>query len=204
MNRRLFVQVVAAVVVLVFAIGIWATGGSVSLGWLRFFSIAVLAALAVLSLWDNALWKLPAVQRMKSVPPDLRGTWRGTLTSQWEDREDEKVSPPKPAYLVIRQSASSVSAILLTDESRSVSSLAVVSGSDGSVSLDYIYLNRPESRFEHRSRIHHGCALLDVTGRPAKRLRGRYWTDRDSKGELDFRERTNKSADDFDDAVALF
>jgi len=198
------VQVVAAVVVGVFTLGIWLTGGDAHLGWLRFFSIAVLVALGVLAIWEHAVWKIRPAQRLKAVPRDVSGTWKGTLSSQWIDPETGKTPPPKTAYLVVRQSASTASIILLTDESRSVSSLATVGGPDGSTSLDYIYLNRPDSRFEHRSRIHYGCALLDITGSPAKRLKGRYWTDRDSKGELDFRERARKRVDDYDEAADLF
>jgi hypothetical protein len=59
-------------------------------------------------------------------------------------------------------------------------------------------------RVEHRSRMHHGSAVLDVSGRPAARLKGRYWTDRDSKGELEFVERNKKLADDFAEAMSYF
>ena len=79
-----------------------------------------------------------------------------------------------------------------------------MSGGDGSASLDYMYLNRPDSRFEHRSRMHHGSTSLDITGLPAKRLHGRYWTDRDSKGELDFVERKKHAAEDYQEAAGLF
>lgn len=75
---------------------------------------------------------------------------------------------------------------------------------DGVSSLDYMYLNRPDSSVEHRSRMHHGSASLDITGSPATRLRGRYWTDRDSKGELDMTERVGTLAGDFTNAEALF
>jgi hypothetical protein len=60
-------------------------------------------------------------------------------------------------------------------------------------------LNRPDSRVEHRSRMHHGSASLDVTGCPATRLRGRYSTDRDTKGE-----HAGQTCDEFDEAQALF
>jgi hypothetical protein len=93
---------------------------------------------------------------------------------------------------------------LLTDESRSTSALANVSEVDGSVLLAYLYLNKPDMRVEHRSRIHHGSAVFDVSGCPARRLKGRYWTDRDSKGELEFVERSNKLADDFAEAAGYF
>ena len=204
MKQRTFVQVVAAVVVAVFAVGIWSSGGKVDLGWLRFFSAAVFVATALLLLWDRVFWKLSLVQRTRGAPRDLSGTWKCTLTSFWEDTSVGKPPAPKPAYLVVRQTASTVSVILLTDESRSVSSLGTVSGGDGLASLDYIYLNRPDSKVEHRSRMHHGSTSLDITGVPVTRLKGRYWTDRDSRGELEFVERSNHTVEDYDEATRLF
>lgn len=204
MKHRVFAQFVAGVVVLVFAVGIWSTGGQVDLGWLRFYSAAVLVATALLFLWEKVLWKLPLTQRMRYSPRDVSGTWKGTLTSLWEDPLTDETPAPKPAYLVIRQTASAVKVILLTDESRSVSSLGAVSGGDGIASLDYMYRNRPESKFEHRSRMHHGSTSLDITGLPPTRLKGRYWTDRDSKGELDFNEHHKHAAEDFEEAASLF
>ena len=106
---------------------------------------------------------------------------------------------------MVQQTASLVSVRLLTDESKSASALAKVSEVDGSFLLTYLYLNKPEMRVERRSRIHHGSTVFDVSGNPARRLKGRYWTDRDSKGELDFAERNKKKlADDFAEAVELF
>ena len=113
--------------------------------------------------------------------------------------------PSKDAYLVVRQTAATVTVTMFTDESTSRSSLGKVSSLDGQAQLDYLYLNRPDPRFEYRSRIHHGSASLAVTGRHASRLRGRYWTDRNSRGELDFDQRRRKSfAEDYESASALF
>jgi hypothetical protein len=111
---------------------------------------------------------------------------------------------PKTVYLVIQQTATLVSVKLLTDESRSASSLANVSAVDGASVLSYLYLNRPDMRFEHRSRMHHGSTVLDISGCPARRLKGRYWTDRDSKGELEFVDRSKIFADDFAEAASYF
>ncbi len=181
MRSRVLVQAVATIVVLVFAAGIWLTGGRVDIGWLRFFWAAVLLATGLLWLWERFLWKIPLIQRIGAVPRDVIGTWRGLLESFSEDPTTGKRVPAKPAYLVVRQTASTVSVILLTDESKSVSSLGVVSQGEGVASLDYIYLNRPGSKVEGRSRMHHGSASLDVTGLPATRLRGRLW---ESKGPI--------------------
>jgi len=204
MNRRLLVQVVTAVVVLVFAVGIWSTGDTVHPGWLRFFSAAVLVATIVLGIWDRWLWGLPLIQRLSRVPRDVRGTWRGTLTSFWEDPVTRARPGPTTVFLVIRQSASQVTVVLLTEESSSRSSLASLSDEGTGASLTYMYLNRPDSRVEHRSRMHNGSAFLEISGRPATRIRGRYWTDRDSRGELDFDQRAPQIAEDFREASMLF
>lgn len=195
---------VTIVVVGVFAAGIWSTDGQLQAGWLRFYSLAVLAAILVLALWDHLLWRWALAQKVAAVPRDLRGTWRGTLTSFWIDPDTQISPPPKTVYLVVRQSSSALSVVLLTDESWSKSSLASVTSDGTTVSLDYMYLNFPDSRFEERSRIHHGSASFSVAGRPAERLRGRYWTNRDSRGELLFDARARGLADDFRAAEDLF
>lgn len=205
MTRPILVRLVATVVIGVFAIGIWVSGDDLRLEWLRFFSTAVLGATAVLWLWDTILWRTPLAQRLPRVPRNLNGTWKGSLDSIGTDAlSGSASSAPKEAYLAIRQTASTVSAILMTDESRSVSSVGLVSGGGGLASLDYMYLNRPDVKVEHRSRMHHGSASLDITGLPATRLRGRYWTDRDTRGQLDFNERRKEVAEDYEHARSLF
>jgi hypothetical protein len=199
---RLHIQIVAALTVAVFAVGIWASGDTLRFQWLRFYSAAVLCAVVALAVWDQWLWRLPIVQRIGGVPRDLHGTWRGSLEAYWVGPDG--VRPAKRAYLVVRQTASKVSVILLTDESRSASSLATVSSDVAMPTLDYMYLNRPDTHLEAQSRMHYGSASLDVSGRPAARLRGRYWTNRDSRGQCDFLERIQRLADDYDEAERLF
>jgi len=198
------IRLVATVVVIVFALGIWATGGKPDLGWLRFYSAAVLIATALLWLWETLLWKIRPAQHFRAVPRDVSGTWKGTLESLWKASETGTSPARMAAYLVVRQTASTVSVVLLTNESRSASSLGSVSTGLDTPTLDYMYLNRPDPRFENQSRMHHGSTQLDITGQPATRLRGRYWTDRNSRGELDFVERTKHKADDFEQAASLF
>jgi predicted pore-forming effector associated with SMODS systems len=203
-KRTVTVRVVAAVVVVVFVVDAWVADGELHLGWLKYFSAAVLIATVILALWDVWLWRFPLLQRIPKVPRCIRGTWKGTLTSYWADPNTATHPEPKDVYLVVRQTATLVSVKLLTDESQSRSLLAAVSAIDGTYTLDYLYLNRPNLHVEHRSRMHHGSAVLDIFGTPAKRLKGRYWTDRDTKGELDFTERHKGLLDDFDEAAACF
>lgn len=203
MMSRIRASVVVVIVILVFAVGIWTSGGTLQSEWLHFYSAAVTALIVLFAVWESWLWRLPFIQRMPGVPRDIRGTWKGELESFWKD-ETGTAPPRKASYLVVRQSASRVSAVLLTDESRSASSLAMVSSDGTTVSLDYMYLNWPDVRVEERSRVHHGSASLVISGTPANRLRGRYWTNRDSRGELDFTARVPQFAEDLEDAARAF
>ena len=204
MIKKPIVQFVALVVFAVFVAGTWASGDGFKFGWLRFYSLAVFISYLGLVAWDNFIWRLPWTQKIKSVPRNLRGTWRGTLDSFWVDPKTGLSPDKKTVYLIIRQSATSISVVLLTDESRSVSSVGEVTDDHTVASLDYMYLNRPDSRVEHRSRMHHGSTSLDIIGRPATRLEGRYWTDRDTKGELEFVERRHQMVEGYQEAEAIF
>ena len=192
------------IVVGVFAAGIWLSGDQVEPAWLRFYSAAVFAATVAAAFWERYLWRWSPMQRIERVPSNIRGTWQGTLTSLWVDPLSGESPQGKTVYLVVRQTFSDASVVLLTDESRSGSTLAAVSMINGERTLDYVYINRPDPRVEHRSRMHHGSVVLDISGRPGSRLRGRYWTDRESRGELDFTRRHKMLADDFDSAARLF
>lgn len=205
MKKTIAIRIIVGVVVVVFMVSAWVHDGQPDWSTLKLFSTAVFACTAIFNLWDFWLWRLPLIQRIPGIPRSVRGTWKGTLTSFWIDSTTGNNPPPKTVYLVVQQTASLVSVKLLTDESKSTSALAQVSEVDGSFLLTYLYLNKPDLRVEHRSRIHHGSTVFDVSGSPARRLKGRYWTDRDSKGEMDFEERDKKNlADDFAEAAELF
>lgn len=204
MNRAIVVKLTAAVVIAIFAVSSWVTSGELDLTWLRLFSAAVLVVTVLLTAYDLWLWRLPLVQRIPGVPRSVRGTWRGTIASLWLDPAKGSNIGPIEAYLVVRQTSTTVAVRLFTQESSSSSTLARVAQPDGSPVLDYLYLNRPRPTVRGRSPMHHGSVALEVSGTPAHRLTGRYWTDRDSKGEMQFDARSSKLADDFDDAAELF
>ena len=201
---RPFTQIVAAVVALVFAGGLWLSGSVADPAWFRYYSIGVFAATLLLTVWDRWLWRLPLLRHLDAVPPKISGTWRGTLESAWVDPATGATPPSKTVYLVVQQRYSFIAVVLRTDESLSHSTLARITTSDGIASLDYMYLGQPDILIEDRSRMHHGATSLQISGSPCTRLRGRYWTDRDSKGALDFTEHRPGLASDYEDAERLF
>lgn len=164
------------------------------------------AGLFVLT-FDNIFWRVPKLGRRISKRPDLRGTWRGTLASHWVDPEtNERVAPDPEVYLVVRQTFWSVSANLITKESKSCSTTALVEGDGcGQYQLVAMYRNTPRAAVRHRSEVHHGSFKLDIGGEPVDRLEGYYWTDRNTMGEFDFdrRSRKNKVVESYAAAQAL-
>lgn len=185
------------------ALGSWVTSGELDLGPLKYLSGAVFIATLLFTAWDLWLWRTPWCQKIPSVPVSLRGTWKGTLESSWIDPSGSTIAP-KVVYLVVRQTATLVNVTLLSSESKSVSSLAGITTSDGSSSLHYMFFNKPKMKYDDISRMHHGSTTMDISGRPARRVTGRYWTDRDTRGELDLNAKHKKIADDFEQAVSLF
>jgi hypothetical protein len=201
-NRPAALQGVGAMVVIGFAVGIWSAPGSPT--WLRGYSAAMIVAIAVFALWEYWLWRLPLLQRLPRVPRSIEGTWAGTLTSLWTDPATERRPDEKRVFLVVRQTASRVTVVLLTEESTSRSSIARLSQDEIGLSLAYMYSNRPDSRVAHRSTMHNGSAFVELSGTPATRMRGRYWTDRYTRGELDLQKRTTRAVANFRDATELF
>jgi hypothetical protein len=204
MPQRTWIRITAGVVVGVFALGLWTSGVAVEADWLRYFSLAVLAATILFAVWDKWGWRYRPFRHAQSVPPVLHGTWKGVLTTLWQDPNSGARPGAKPAYLVVRQTASSVHVTLLTESVHSSSSLANIQRAAGGAALTYVYLATPGALVSTGNPMHHGAAMLHITGSPATRLRGRYWTDRDSSGELDFTEHVNGLADDVDDAATRF
>ena len=197
------IRVVAIIVSAVFVIGSWLTTGKADLSFLRYFSIAVLVVTIALAVWDKWLWKTRLAQMIPGVSRDVSGTWEAKLESLWVDPTTGKVPPIKTVYLVIRQSSSTASIALISNESKSRSSTARVIQEDGSWLLHYIYTNEPDVTLLKQSPIHHGSGVLFITGNPAKRVSGAYWTDRDSKGKLILERRTRRLGEDFRDCAEL-
>lgn len=200
MISRILIRAIVVIVSVVFVVGSWITTGAPNTSLFSLFSLAVLVCTVLLLLWDRWVWKWKLVQAFPGVSRDLSGTWKARLESFWIDPSTGKRPAPKTVYLVVRQTSSTASVTLISDESKSKSSLARVVEENGSWLLHYVYTNEPRLELRGHSPIHHGSAVLTVTGSPVKRLEGGYWTDRDSKGQLKLTKRSRKLAGDFEEA----
>lgn len=131
-------------------------------------------------------WRWRAVQGWLVPFPVIEGTWRGQLQSTWNNSQTQTPSQPIALTLVVRQTFLTVSCTMFTEESesRSYSSSIHIDTETKERRLVYNYSNKPRTTIRDRSPIHDGTASLQIIGSPPKELRGEYWTNRQTKGEL--------------------
>lgn len=144
-------------------------------------------------------WRLRFLQGWLVPYPDLEGTWEGTLESTWVDPTTGLRKPAIPIVLVIKQSFSSISCTMHTQESTSFSNAAQISTDDesGIVRLSYNYTNRPKATVRDRSEIHDGAAILRIVTEPQRALEGEYWTSRKTTGDMRLTFKSRKLASGF-------
>lgn len=142
---------------------------------------------ALIVLWFiKAGWRIKILQRWIVKIPDLQGTWKGELKSDWIDPSTGKHIDPIPIVLVIRQTYSQIKCILMTKESSSYSTTADINtiNSGEELYLSYNYTNRPKATIRDRSAIHDGATILKIIKVPDLYLEGEYWTSRKTRGEM--------------------
>jgi hypothetical protein len=133
-------------------------------------------------MFNSCLWHWPIFRWLRIVDfPDLRGRWRGTITSSWKAGQS-------PAALEIVQTASFIRVALYALESHSESRTAdfEIRG-DGRPVLNYIYENIPKSAAANTMERHEGTAALTYFS-DKRLLEGGYYTGRgrQSQGEMTF------------------
>lgn len=177
------------------------SGTAVSADLLKPFSTAVGIISVCLVIFDKWAWRLPFLYPWFVSKPNLEGTWKGQILSSWIDPETKAKSPPLDAYLVIRQTFSSIQMRLLSKELNSeLLAGNFVREADGIVQIAAVYRGTPKLLIRGRSPIHYGGLILRVLGNVPYALEGEYWTDRDTKGEMRFGERSKIQYHEFESA----
>ncbi len=144
-------------------------------------------------------WRLKIFQKWLVPFPVLCGTWKGKIVTAWTDPTSKKVPDPIEATLVIKQSFLTTSCIIYTKEMRSDSNASnfLIDPESGCVRLIYSYHSVPKASVRDRSAIHYGTAMLEFIKEGKKRvLKGSYWTDRKTTGDLEFEFYNKKYAND--------
>lgn len=202
MPGRTPVSIVLGLAACVWALVILVAGGEVGWQHAKPFSLVVGVISLALAAFDRWIWRWPVVRGFVSRP-DLEATYWGELKSQWVDPKTGE--PPKPiaVAVVITQRYSRLALTLFTEDSQSSTIAATLDqGADGRFAVLGIYRNEPRLSAQPRSRIHYGGLRLDLAG-SGTTLKGSYWTDRGSCGELELARLSSECAHDFGEAERM-
>lgn len=198
MLSRNHVTAILFIAAAVWAVALFFAGVQMTAAWFKPFSFVCAVVVGALSLADKYLWRLKWLRPWLFNMPDLRGTWRVSIRPT-----SPAHSQAVAAFMVIRQTLSSVSLRLFTAESHSETmSARVVHCEDGTCNLAAVYRNTPKMEVRGRSPLHHGALLLSVQGDPPASLAGQYWTDRLSQGDIILLDRRDELAFSFEQAQA--
>jgi len=205
MTSGKYIKAILYLAVTAWAIVLYATGQAITSAWLRPLSTVTSVVLMAVMAFDLWLWKLPFLQGWFVKRPVIDGTWKVEIRSSWVNPETKTAITPIEGYMIIRETFSTLSLRLLTMESGSeLVGTEIVCSSDGLYCISGVYRNEPRYQVRDRSPIHYGAVWLKVINEPTKALRGHYWTDRNTAGEMELTGRQKKSFQDFDSAKAYF
>jgi hypothetical protein len=171
---------------------------------LRILSALPLAITLLFAAFDRWLWHMPGILRLVRRPW-MSGTWVGDLTSYRTDPDSGAPITSKHAVVFrVEQTFTSISAVLMTAESRSRSLAAeFVSHGAGDYTLLYTYDNTPKLEYRDRSKIHRGSTAVELHGSSPAHLQAEYWTNRDTKGTFSVRFVSRKHLGSFEEGNQL-
>lgn len=154
----------------------------------RAYSAALSVTTSALALLVWKGWKFPWFKGWLVMVPNLNGTWEGLLKSDWVNPETNEGIGPITSVLVVKQSLFGMSCVVRTGEMTSYSISAGIERDQNShiEKLVYTYLSEPKPGVSERSAIHHGTSVLEFGTSPVWSLSGRYFTERNTTGELEF------------------
>ena len=203
--ERLHITIFLALAALVWWIALVVQGTAVTLDHARPFGIVVGFLVVLGLLFEHVLWRKPWIHGWFVKRPDMRGTWRVEIRSDWS-AEGEDDPAPRVGFMGVEQKLSSLQMHLMTAESESwfVADKVMPAPSGNGYRVVGVYTNRPDVHLRgDRSEIHHGAIVLDTHGPEARpeSLTGEYWTDRKSVGSLVLSGRVNRVYTRYEDAT---
>lgn len=131
-------------------------------------------------------WKLRLFRGWLVPFPDMNGSWIGNIYPDWINPETGEKPPPIPVMLTVNQSFFHTNCMMRTSEmdSSSYSEGFLIDPDRQMKNLAYSYTSKPRLSLSERSVPHDGTAVFKIVEKPKKKLVGRYWTERQTKGEI--------------------
>jgi hypothetical protein len=196
LNGRRFAFVIFAVFVLCFILVSLTSGKAVDNLWSVLITAykSIPLVLLVAGLFVTYGWRFKIFRGWLVPFPDLNGTWQGVIQTTWRDLATGEIPGPIPVVLTIKQSFIRISCVMRTTEMTSRSCLADfwLDRDEQIRKLGYSYSSTPLPSVINRSQPHEGTIIFEIIGNPVSKLKGTYWTSRQTTGEvvLAYREQT--------------
>ncbi len=131
-------------------------------------------------------WKWKAFRGWLVPFPNLNGTWVGNIYSDWINPETGEVVASIPVMLTVKQGFFHINCKMVTGEMESFSTSEGfnIDPERQIKQLAYIYSSKPRIALNQRSVRHDGSIVFDIIEIPSRKLKGRYWTERKTIGEI--------------------
>jgi hypothetical protein len=142
--------------------------------------------LLVIAIFVKWGWKFKIFRGWLVPFPNLNGTWTGLIFSDWKNPDTGEKPAPIPVMLTVNQSFFHISCMMHTSEMESSSyAEGFLIDSDRQLKkVAYSYTSKPRLSLSERSIPHDGTAVFQIIEKPKRKLKGRYWTERLTKGEI--------------------
>jgi hypothetical protein len=145
------------------------------------------------------IWRyqwIPFINPTIVMVPNLHGTWKGILQSSWTDPESGKTIDPIVITAYIRQTFTSISVEVHTDQMVSKSYIAGIrtDSETQTQELCYTYSSKASASSIDYNPWHDGTAKLAIHIGSTFKLKGDYWTLRKTIGTMELH-RVSKKID---------
>ncbi|WP_289058599.1 hypothetical protein [uncultured Flavobacterium sp.] len=146
-------------------------------------------------------WKIWGLKNI-FYRPDLNGTWSGVLKS---DYIDEKGNRPGDIefFIVIRQSFLRIHFTTYTKSFIGISYSETISLKKETGLKNVSYLYRKETSQHDNTFLQEGAAELRLIESKTRKLKGKYWSNQKTNGQIEVKFISKKTVDSFDDAKIL-
>ncbi len=196
MLSRLHIGTFLGLAVVAWAVVLWTRDIPLTWEYLWPYGLVVSVLAVAATIFERWGWACRIFQGWFVKRPNLQGSWRVELKSDWVNPDTGQIIDPITCYMVVRQTLTTLSMRLMTAESSSwLIAHKIVEENDGVFLVTGVYTNTPKLELRgDRSEIHYGALLLQVLGEPPTSLEGHYWTDRNTRGTMRL---SNKKAEMF-------
>ena len=132
---------------IIWALVIYYNEGTVDFDHLKAFTTVLAILIPILLLYNRWMWTWLVFRGWLVKRPDLRGTWRVMLYSNWVNPKTGKRKEPIRCYMAITQTLSSHQMHLMTPESESWLISHEIEKAAGGIGYQIVgvYRNEPES-----------------------------------------------------------